>query len=175
MFKNLFKVLGVSGILFAILVVPAFGQSSDLFFGQNHFYSVIFRGNGEAIVYARIVFTNNTEQAQKEFSFEIPGVTPTELVVFQQKINSICARPGYGGPEMPCAQYKEPVFENYSAGVSPSYGVDEMMMYRNWETEYKKATTTLSGNLYKLSLPFEVTPSKSSALVIWICSRIGGS
>ena len=41
----------------------------DLLFGQSHYYTVVFRGNGEAITYAKIAFTNPDEKPLTDFSF----------------------------------------------------------------------------------------------------------
>jgi hypothetical protein len=81
-FKCLLSFLFISIIFLTSYVKPAKAQSG-LFFGQDHKYSVIFRGNGEAVVYARIALTNGDEDILRDISFEIPGVDPSEMVIYQ--------------------------------------------------------------------------------------------
>jgi hypothetical protein len=71
----------------ASVTIPAQNNlnTAGFLFGQKHYYSVIFRGNTEAIVYARMVVTNLESSPLREISFEMPKVTPTEMVAFQQK------------------------------------------------------------------------------------------
>ena len=52
--KKSLKILSAIGLAAFFMLVGAINASAqnDLFFGQNHFYAVIFRGNGESVVYA---------------------------------------------------------------------------------------------------------------------------
>ncbi|MEO0075854.1 MAG: hypothetical protein ABIK31_07140 [candidate division WOR-3 bacterium] len=72
----------ISLSLLSLFILPSFisiaSTQGELFFGQNHSYTVIFRGNGEAIVYAKIAITNPDEKQLTEFSFEVPKVSPTK-------------------------------------------------------------------------------------------------
>jgi len=59
-------------------LAPAAGAQSDLLFGQNHYYSVVFRGNGEAVVYAKMIIPNPGDTPLADLSFQVPGAIPTE-------------------------------------------------------------------------------------------------
>src|SRR4249920_2212292 len=86
-----------SAVLALLLPATAAAVSSDLLFGQQHSYTVTMRGNGEAVVLARLSFTNTGDQPQKTFSFQIPGSSePSELIGFQQESPLTCNR--YGTP-----------------------------------------------------------------------------
>src|SRR3989344_5901344 len=102
----------VSLVSLSVFVLVGFaGMASaqnELLFGQNHFYTVIFRGNGEAITYAKIAVTNPDEKPLTEFSFEIPQVSPTEIVIYQMKLPQECIRYDYRDPAKPCLEYRGP-------------------------------------------------------------------
>lgn len=152
----------ISLALLSLFVLPIFiGTASaqdELFFGQNHSYTVIFRGNGEAITYAKIAITNPDEKLLTEFSFEIPKVSPTEIAMYQMKLPQECVRYDYNTPGQPCLEWRDSDYAQkyYYYG----YG------YREGQTEYQKIQYTKSGNLYRFTLPTPVEPYKSTAIVV---------
>jgi len=129
--------------------------SNSLLFGQKHSYSVVFRGNGEAITYAKLVIPNQEEQALSEFSFEIPKVSPSEMIMYQMKLPKECIRYNYTDPNNPCVEYRD-----------PDYGQDYYYYASGQTAEYTRIKYTQSGNIYNLTLPNAVEPSKSTALII---------
>lgn len=129
--------------------------SNSLLFGQKHSYSVVFRGNGEAITYAKIVIPNREEQALSEFSFEIPKVNSSEMIMYQMKLPPECIRYNYTDPNNPCVEYRD-----------PDYGQDYYYYGSGQTAEYTKIKYTQSGNTYNLTLPNSVEPSKSTAIII---------
>lgn len=129
--------------------------SNSLLFGQKHSYSVVFRGNGEAITYAKLVIPNREEQALSEFSFEIPKVSPSEMIMYQMKLPKECIRYNYTDPNNPCVEYRD-----------PDYGQDYYYYGSGQTAEYTRIKYTQSGNIYNLTLPNAVEPSKSTALII---------
>jgi len=152
----------ISLMLLSLFVLPIFigtvSAQDELFFGQNHSYTVIFRGNGEAITYAKIALTNPSEKPLTEFSFEIPRVSPTEIAMYQMKLPQECVRYDYNTPGRPCLEWRDPDYAQryYYYG----YG------YQEGKTEYQKIQFTKSGNLYRFTLPTPVEPYKSTAIVI---------
>lgn len=154
------KIISLS--LLSLFILPSFigtvSAQSELFFGQNHSYTVIFRGNGEAITYAKIAITNPDEKQLTEFSFEIPKVSPTEIAMYQMKLPQECVRYDYNAPGRPCLEWRDPDYAQryYYYG----YG------YREGQTEYQKIQYTKSGNLYRFTLPTPVEPYKSTAIVV---------
>lgn len=136
--------------------------TSDLFFGQDHSYTVIFRGNGEAITYAKLAFTNSGDTDQTEFAFKVPGATPSELAIFQMKLPDECSSYSYSSyySDRECDEYTE-----------ADYSQDYYYSYSNEDAEYKKATYTKSGDSYKVTLPTAVKANKSSALIVAYVAR----
>jgi hypothetical protein len=159
--KNFFRKI-ISLSLLSLFVLPIFAGTAsaqgELFFGQNHSYTVIFRGNGEAITYAKIAITNPDEKPLTEFSFEIPKVSPTEIAMYQMKLPQECVRYDYKSPGQPCLEWRDPDYAQryYYYG----YG------YREGQTEYQKIQFTRSGSLYRFTLPTPVEPYKSTAIVV---------
>lgn len=139
---SLFVLIGFAGVVSA---------QNELLFGQNHFYTVIFRGNGEAITYAKIAITNYDEKPLTEFSFEIPKVSPTEMVIYQMKLPQECVNYNYNDPARPCLQYRDP---DYYYGFSDD------------KAEYQKIQYIKTGNLYRFTLPTPVEPYKSTAIIV---------
>lgn len=129
--------------------------SNLLLFGQKHSYSVVFRGNGEAITYAKLVIPNREEQALSEFSFEITKINPSEIIMYQMKLPKECVRYNYTDPNNPCVEYRD-----------PDYGQDYYYYGSGQTAEYTKIKYTQSGNTYNLTLPNSVEPSKSTAIII---------
>ena len=130
-------------------------NSNSLLFGQKHLYNVIFRGNGEAIAYAKIVVPNREETTLNEFSFEIPKVEPSEIIMYQMKLPPECVRYDYAVPSNPCLEYRE-----------PDYAQDYYYYGSSQQAEYTKIKYTKTDNKYNLTLPNAVEPSKSTALII---------
>lgn len=150
----------ISLVSLSVLVLVGFAgiasAQNELLFGQNHFYTVNFRGNGEAITYAKIAITNPDEKPLTEFSFEIPKVSPTEMVIYQMKLPQECVNYNYNDPARSCLQYRDPDY----AQRYYYYG------YSNGKAEYQKIQHTKSGNLYKFTLPTPVEPYKSTAIIV---------
>lgn len=156
-FRKIISLASLSLFVLPIFVGTSFAQS-ELFFGQNHSYTVIFRGNGEAITYAKIAIINPDEKPLTEFSFEIPKVSPTEIAMYQMKLPQECIRRDYNSPGQPCLEWREPDY----AQRYYYYGYK----YQEGQTEYQKIQFTKSGNLYRFTLPTPVEPNKSTAIVV---------
>jgi len=144
-------------LLFILLsFTSGVSAQTELLFGQNHFYTVIFRGNGEAITYAKIAITNPDEKPLTEFSFEVPKVSPTEIVMYQMKLPQECVKYNYGDSARPCLEYRDPDY----AQQYYYYG------YSNGQAEYQKIQYTKSGSIYRFTLPTLVEPYASTAIIV---------
>jgi hypothetical protein len=153
----------VGGLVLASILLAGVGSAQaegELLFGQNHSYSVVFRGNGEAIVYARIAFTNSGDTTQSDFTFSLPSVTPSEMTIYQMKLPRTCLRYDATLPARPCVEYREPDYsQKYYYGSS------------NGQTEYQKIKYIQSGNFFRLTLATPVAPNQSAALVLAYASK----
>jgi len=143
-------------------LAPAAGAQSDLLFGQNHYYSVVFRGNGEAVVYAKMIIPNPGDTPLADLSFQVPGAIPTEMAIYQMTVSSPCMRYAPMAPGLssaPCMEYGAPSYDN-----SAYY-------YGNDQAHYTKVDFTNSGNLYKFTLPNPVEANQTTAVVVAYAAR----
>lgn len=138
--------------------IPSYSGSSsgsgNLLFGQIHSYKVVFRGNGEAVVLARLVIKNPEEAALTKFSFELPNATAEEMSIYQEKLSKYCVEYDYSSSPKICLQWKDPDYTSY-------YGD-----YYSQKAVYKEVDYSNSGDLYSMDLPYETDSGKSTALII---------
>lgn len=122
--------------------------------GQEHAYSVLFRGNGDAVVTMRAVFSNENETPTNTISFRIPRVEPRRISVFQIFHEPQCIRykpysPNDQARESQCLEYQEPNYFQW-------YG----------QARYQKAATQFSGDTLTITLPQTIRPAKSGGVLI---------
>lgn len=137
--------------------VPPNYQDNRSILGQDHAYSVTFRGNGEAVVSAKVVFTNLTDSPVSSMSLRVPKVDPKDVIVFQVLRERTCidgyrqlspdAKPGV---PLVCSSYQEPNFYDY-------YG----------NSKYQKATNELHGDTIDITLPQPVKANSSGAFLVY--------
>lgn len=159
--KLIIKAFGTS--LFVLFLFTGLGNNtyanSDILFGQNHYYSVIFRGNGEAITYAKLVINNPDSKPMTEFSFETPDISITEVAAYQMTLPKACIEYDYSTTRTnpPCLEYEDP---DYTSSYYYGY-------YRsNEKPEYQKIELANTGNTYKFTLPKQIEAYKSSAIIV---------
>ena len=154
-FKRSIAYLGLMVFMFGFISNPSISsaQTGDLFSGQEHSYSVIFRGNGEAVVYGKIDFTNTGEESIKKFSLEIPSVKPEELM-FLQTVNPI--QTPFECPGYPTVMQREfcPNIDYYGY-AKPTF----------LTPEYKKLKFTSSGTVHEMELSQEVLAGQKGNIV----------
>lgn len=122
--------------------------------GQEHAYSVLFRGNGDAVVTMRAVFSNEGDAIANTVSFRIPRVEPRRITAFQIIHEPQCIRykpynPNEQARESQCLEYQEPNYFQW-------YG----------QARYQKAATQFSGDTLTITLPLTIRPSKSGSVLI---------
>lgn len=137
---------------------PPYPRPEPGFLGQDHSYTVVFRGNGEAVVSAKIVFTNKSEENLSKISLRIPRVEPSQLSVYQVI------------RERPCIIYKErlynPTTRSYGPQVCEEYGdVDHYTSYG--KSKYLKAESDLDIDTINIVLPRTVSPNASGSFFIY--------
>src|SRR3989344_1196483 len=128
---------------------------STNFLGQNHNYSVTFRGNAEAVVSARIIFSNLEESTMSAMTLRVPRAMPQDVMVYQISREPQCIRyrtlqqPAMGATVMPidprmgsgigiaesiidslkpvCEEYQEPDFTQYWYGGNTYHKAEVIM------------------------------------------------
>ncbi len=146
----------VFALVGALAPLSTMAQTGDLFFGQEHSYTVVFRGNGEAVVYGKISFTNTGDKAVDMFGIQIPNANPTEFTALQQTMvnNNPCLYP-YELNGKPCAVYDL---------VYPSGGYSGNRIMNN-PSGYEKLTFKSAGNQYDIKLTQVVEPNAKGEVI----------
>ncbi len=145
-------------------MMPSYNGGGSLPFGQEDYYSVTLRGNGEAVVTGKFVFTNNENAVQSMFSLRLPRVRPQDISAFQIIKEPVCIRyapkplekpliqimPGYPGPEN-CLEYRPISWNEYSYGPA----------------KYQKAKTKLDADTLIVFLPNPIKPNDSGSIILY--------
>jgi hypothetical protein len=159
--------LGLAIMMAALVPLSPAVAADDLLFGQQHNYSVTMRGNGESVVTARIVFSNTGETNLDKFTFTVPKLAVSDMIGYQEHIQSNCT--SYGGPQplagssSAAGPATQAVFPRPCLKYAP---VDYTDTYGSTSTYSKLKFDTAAGNKYTITLPTPVTPGENAALLI---------
>jgi hypothetical protein len=134
----------------ATMIAP---NTQSPLFGQNHAYTVTFRGNGEAVVSARIVFTNMEDGSSDKLVLRVPNVEPQDIIAFQviKEPRCVMYKPMMRPTTPECAQYSEPDYLNIWDGT----------------TKYQKATVNLATDTLTVTLPKTIKTQTSGSIVLY--------
>ena len=137
--------LEARGNTMPISIMPPIPPDTNPILGQEHAYSVLFRGNGDAVVIFRAAFTNENTNKTNTLSFRIPRATPRRINAFQILREPQCLR-----YDATCVQYQEPNYFQWYA----------------WTAKYQRASTGFSGDTLTITLPQPVKPTKSGSVLL---------
>lgn len=151
-------------------------DDGSAFFGQDHTYSVIFRGNGEAVVNLRVALTNTSSKYSYEQSIALPdGVDARNVYAYQIVREPNCIR--YSNLE-----YEEELMEKPLVGdrlpsqelqLAPEpnrpYCLDYDKpnyydLYWYGETTYERLNVDQAGNTFKI--PMSLAPDQQGAYLL---------
>lgn len=142
-----------------IYPVPPQRDNPTQILGQDHAYSVTFRGNGEAVVSAKVVFTNLSDSPLNTMSLRVPKVDAKDVIVFQVLRDKQCIRykpmplnepQTLEARQSACAEFQDPDYYNY-------YG----------NSKYQKASSELHGDTIDVTLPQPVKANGSGAFLVY--------
>lgn len=134
-----------SGIAVPEIIPP---QREPGFLGQDHSYSVTFRGNGEAVVSLKVVLSNKQDSLLTDVSLRIPKVEPREIFVYQVLREPVCIR---YLTDNTCVETQEPDYYGYY-----------------WsKARYQKAKSEYSGDTLKVTLPQAIAANKSGSFFVY--------
>jgi len=120
-------------------------SSSSLLFGQQQIYTVTYRGNGEAVVLAKVIFSNQTDSPLSELTLRVPKGQINDYVAFQVFVDRQCAR----YESSVCIQYRDPDFQYPSGNAS-----------------YQRANVNLEGDTLTITLPQTVGQTFSGSILL---------
>jgi hypothetical protein len=133
------------------------------FLGQDQYYSVTFRGNGEAVVTLKTIFSNLQESTMSAVMLRIPRVVPQDVIAYQVIREKQCIRympqpmspSTLGAPlefkQPECMEYREPNFDEYYYG----------------NNKYVKAITTYKGDTITVELPHGIKANSSGSFILY--------
>ena len=158
--------------LLLVFTAPVSAQE-ELFFGQEHNYSITLRGNGEAVVMARIAFTNFTDKeltAIKLYSKD----NLNQLTAYQQILPDVCEQNVYNKDTgvSSCGKYAK---QNYYSDSSYYYYES-----RKADATYNKLTITQVGDEYTFDLAKPVAADMQGAILLsyrskdFVAKKLGG-
>lgn len=144
---------------------PAFApvQRGNFPFGQTQKYSVVFRGNGEAVITLNAALSNTTDQPLSELKFRVPKGIPSDIIAYQVIGQRQCIEYDYSKQKLsplssvrpeqpPCLQYQEPDFNQYIQG---------------YNVKYQKATTDLQTDTIILTLPQPIPANNAGGIMLY--------
>ncbi|KKR28292.1 MAG: hypothetical protein UT61_C0053G0028, partial [Candidatus Woesebacteria bacterium GW2011_GWA1_39_8] len=147
----------------AVQLYPSYPDpnTTPSFLGQNHAYSVVFRGNGEAVVSLKVTLTNKGSDDLKEINLRLPNINPTDISVYQMLRTSSCSRykyQEYDAASKTYIQLNPPVCEQYQP-------IDYYSGYGSYK--YQKADSDFTGDTLTIALPVPITANSSGSYFVY--------
>lgn len=145
-----------------MMIAPPIEQvQPETVLGQDHSYTVTFRGNGEAVVTMRIVFSNLNNEPMSELKLKIPKVSPQNVMAYQLQREPQCLRyKAY--PMIPDSRQvvtmEQPQCEEY--------GAVNYFDYWYGKTTYYKSDAMMNGNEVTIGLPMPVMTNESGSILL---------
>jgi len=136
------------------------------FLGENQNYSIVFRGNGEAVISFKSVLYNPDAASLSDIKIHFPSnIQPQDFSVFQVIQQPYCIRyrpypllspqqSGTGDTDQNCEAYQEPDYQNYY----------------NPNTTYQKLTATYSHDTLTFSLFSPIQQNKYGSYFVYFRS-----
>lgn len=174
----------VFSALFSLVVQPSFALTlpdstrgimpvENSYMGQNHSYSVFFRGNGEAVVGLKVNYTNYDSAPIYMVKYAMPkGLEPQNIFVYQITQNNgtnPCYQPTYDLSSTPTPALKMyPTTESSPSTTSEKSAADALSIMPPCYPEpywygnlYKKADYQMEGDTLTILLPDPIWQSSS--------------
>ena len=140
---------------------PTSSPTGNPIFGQDHSYSVVFRGNGEAVVTLKVAFSNTTSSALSRLYLRIPKVEPKEILAYQIYKTENCVRYLNNYLPSPSLQY-----DDTSTYCEQWNSVDHFSGYLG-DASYYKARTDYNGDTLTIYLPKPVRANGSGSFFVY--------
>lgn len=145
-----------------IKIMPVPPDSAPSIFGQNHYYTVTLRGNGEAVVTFKAILSNTGNTPLETVSLKLPeNVSPADVIAYQVKQEPQCIR--YIPQPLPTTRSQDPVQykEECAEYQEPNY------QYIYGKTTYHRIQNEAQNNTVLLKLPLPVEPNKNGSYFVY--------
>lgn len=129
--------------------------------GQDHSYSITLRGNGEAIVDFKTVFSNFGENVMSELEFQKQdGITLSELIAFQVVRQPRCVQ---YAPFPLRTQYEE---TNPSEPNCIAYSSPDFYSYWGTDNEFIRLEPVVEGSTIRIPLANPVESNSAGSILL---------
>ena len=151
--------------------IPPTTPVTDIF-GQDQYYSVTLRGNGELAVSGRISFLNTDNSSVSRMKFEMPQKPLDGLVIYQAFHKPICQQYDYQSPDVYYDKNQQ-IFPDNKITRKPeqprclAYREPEYYDYLSGQNTYTKATYTYENNTIDVSLPHAISSGSTGSLLVF--------
>lgn len=130
-------------------------DSGSGIFGQDHAYTITYRGNGEAVVLFRAAITNNAQSNLDSISLKFDNVNISDVTGFQIIKDPQCVR--YGNP--------------MSAGIPSCLEYQDPDYFQYWgQAKYQKLKLAFDNGevrTIRISLPTPIASNKSGSYILY--------
>lgn len=151
-------------VVISITVTPWLSglSAAEHSLASQGYYTLNFLANREAVVYARLVISNNETKPLTSITVQLPAGEVRDMAIFQQALPKKCLSyvtypGGFSCGSLTDAEFKD--FIEYPKGIlwtqQPFY-----------TASYLKAAYTREGNIYTVTFPLPVKQYKATGLVI---------
>jgi|GEM_PF-2228440 len=127
-------------------------------FGEDHAYTVNYRGNGEAAVNMRVAFSNFGDSPLETVHLQGNENAPTDIAVFQIIKEKVCIEYDYSSKYNP----------NSGAQNCLKYGDPNYYEYWGNNNKYLRADVQVDGKNIVITLPEHILPGKSGSYVLFM-------
>lgn len=159
--KHLPYVIGGAVVLVAITVV-AFSSvaGQGLLIGQEHSYDVYVRGNGEALVAARVVVNNTQQERITEVTLKAPeGVRMSELRAAQEVRSPVCRNERrYFDDDEECQEFRPPDYSQKHYRFQP-------------DPKFQRISTEVTNGITTINLKKAIAPGNNGAFLLSFVTR----
>ncbi len=131
--------------------LPPVIQSNKTLFGEDQYYTVTFRGNGEAVINMKAILTNTTADNLTSIELRLPANTAAHAITAYQVIEQPqCVQYSNQPVAQPkCLQYQQPDYQ-----------------YVSNNTTYKQVSVEQTNNVLTLLLPVVLMPNDTGSYVL---------
>ncbi len=151
--------------------IPTTTPVTDIF-GQNQYYTITLRGNGELAISGRISFLNTDNSSVSKMKFETPQKPLEGLVIYQAFHKPICQQYDYQSPDVYYDKNQQ-MMPDYKITRKPeqprclAYREPEYYDYLSGQNTYTKVTYTYENNIIDVSLPHAISSGSSGSLLVF--------
>lgn len=130
-------------------ILPPNPRGEPGFLGQDHNYSLVFRGNGEAVVSLKVILTNKSDGELTKIALTVPGIELEDFSAYQVIRDPVCIR---YDPQIysTCLEYGEPDYYSY-------YG----------NAKYQKSSTNFQEGVLTITLPQPIVTEKTGSYFVY--------